>query len=85
MATASVAVREKNKLAEQMGEGKNYAAIIPVEKTLGQKFQWQPLRKWCRGNDATPHEVEAPRFGTVKFWPRNTWLAMYGIDLRKIF
>lgn len=85
MATASVAVREKNKLAERIGEGRNYAAIIPVEKKLGQKFAWQPLRKWCRDNDATPHDVQDPRFGSVKSWPRSAWLAVYGVDIRKLF
>jgi len=85
MATASAAVRAKNKLAERVGEGKNYAAIIPVEKKLGQKFKWQPLRKWCRENDVTPHDVEDPRFGSVKSWPRGAWLAVYGVDLRKLF
>lgn len=85
MATASAAVRAKNKLAERVGEGKNYAAIIPVEKKLNQKFKWQPLRKWCRENDAEPHEVEDPRFGSVKSWPRAAWLAVYGVDLRKLF
>lgn len=85
MATASAAVRAKNKLAERVGEGRNYAAIIPVEKKLGRKFQWQPLRKWCRENDATPHDVEDPRFGSVKSWPSAAWLAVYGVDLRKLF
>lgn len=85
MATASVAVREKNKLAERLGEGKSYAAIIPVEKKTGEKFKWQPLRKWCRENDALPHDVEDPRFGTVKSWPRDAWMAVYGVDLRKLF
>lgn len=85
MATASAAVRAKNKLAERVGEGKNYAAIIPVEKKLGQKFKWQPLRKWCRDNDVSPHDVDDPRFGSVKYWPRAAWLAVYGVDLRKIF
>lgn len=85
MATASAAVRAKNKLAERVGEGKNFAAIIPVEKKLGKKFKWQPLRKWCRENDATPHDVDDPRFGSVKSWPRAAWLAVYGVDLRKIF
>ncbi|MCS4318938.1 MULTISPECIES: ORF6N domain-containing protein [Serratia] len=85
MATASVAVREKNKLAERLGEGKNYAAIIPVEKKTGEKFKWQPLRKWCRENGALPHDVEDPRFGSVKSWPRDAWMAVYGVDLRKLF
>lgn len=85
MTTASIAVREKNKLAERIGEGKNYAAIIPVEKKLGKKFPWQALRKWCRDNDAIPHDVQDPRFGSVKSWPRAAWLAVYGVDLRKLF
>ena len=85
MATASAAVRAKNKLAERVGEGKNYAAIIPVEKRLNQKFKWQPLRKWCRENGVEPHEVDDPRFGTVKSWPREAWLAVHGVDLRKLF
>ncbi|MEP9151518.1 ORF6N domain-containing protein [Enterobacter cloacae] len=85
MATASAAVRAKNKMAERVGEGKNYAAIIPVEKKLGKKFKWQPLRKWCRENDVTPHDVEDPRFGSVKSWPRAAWLAVYDVDLRKLF
>lgn len=85
MATASAAVRAKNKMAERVGEGKNYAAIIPVEKKLGKKFKWQPLRKWCRENDVTPHDVDDPRFGSVKSWPRAAWLAVYDVDLRKLF
>ncbi|EKN3396338.1 ORF6N domain-containing protein [Yersinia enterocolitica] len=85
MATASVAVREKNKLAERLGESKKHAAIIPVEKKVGLEFKWQPLRKWCRENGVEPHEVEDKRFGTVKSWPRAAWLAVYGVDLRKIF
>ncbi|HEN3447702.1 TPA: ORF6N domain-containing protein [Yersinia enterocolitica] len=85
MATASVAVREKNKLAERLGESKKHAAIIPVEKRTGIEFKWQPLRKWCRENGVEPHEVEDKRFGTVKSWPRAAWLAVYGVDLRKIF
>ncbi|QKJ16603.1 ORF6N domain-containing protein [Yersinia kristensenii] len=85
MATASVAVREKNKLAERLGESKKHAAIIPVEKKMGLEFKWQPLRKWCRENGVEPHEVEDKRFGTVKSWPRAAWMAVYGVDLRKIF
>ncbi|WP_369115056.1 ORF6N domain-containing protein [Edwardsiella tarda] len=85
MATASAAVRAKNKLAERIGESKKYAAIIPVEKKIGQKFKWQPLRKWCRENGVTPREVEDPRFGTVKSWPREAWVAVYGVDLKNLF
>lgn len=85
MATASAAVREKNKLAEKIGESKKHAAIIPVEKKTGKEFKWQPLRKWCREHGVLPKEVEDKRFGTVKSWPRDAWLAVYGVDLKKVF
>ena len=85
MATASAAVRQKNALAEKIGESKKHAAIIPVEKKTEREFKWQPLRKWCRDNGVEPHEVEDKRFGTVKSWPRDAWLAVYGVDLRKLF
>ncbi|AXW87831.1 antirepressor [Lonsdalea britannica] len=85
MATASVATREKNRLAERLGEGKNYAAIIPVEKKTGREFKWQPLRKWCRDSGVEPKEVDDKRFGTVKSWPRDAWMAVYGIDIKKLF
>lgn len=85
MATASAAVREKNKLAEKIGESKKHAAIIPVEKKTGKEFKWQPLRKWCREHGVSPKEVEDKRFGTVKSWPRDAWLAVYGVELRNLF
>lgn len=85
MATASAAVREKNKLAEKIGESKKHAAIIPVEKKTGKEFKWQPLRKWCHEHGVSPKEVEDKRFGTVKSWPRDAWLAVYGVELRKLF
>lgn len=85
MATASAEKRKANALAERIGESKKFAAIIPVEKKLNQKFKWQPLRKWCQENGVKPHEVDDPRFGSVKSWPREAWLAVHGVDLRKLF
>lgn len=85
MATASAEKRKANALAEKLGESKKFAAIIPVEKKLNQKFKWQPLRKWCRDNGVEPHVVEDPRFGSVKSWPREAWLAVHGVDIRKLF
>lgn len=85
MATASIEKRKANALAEKLGESKKHAAIIPVEKKTGKEFKWQPLRKWCREHGLIPHEVEDKRFGTVKSWPRDAWLAVYGVELRKLF
>lgn len=85
MATASAAVREKNKLAETVGACRKHATITAVENKTGNEYKWQGLRKWCRENDAVPLEVEDKRFGMVKSWPREAWLAVYGVDLRKLF
>ncbi|SUW64322.1 Uncharacterized phage-encoded protein [Buttiauxella agrestis] len=85
MATASAAVREKNKLAETVGACRKHATITAVENKTGNEYKWQGLRKWCRENDAMPLEVEDKRFGMVKSWPRDAWLAVYELDLRKIF
>lgn len=85
MATASAAVREKNKLAETVGACKKHATITAVENKTGNEYKWQGLRKWCRENGAQPLEVEDKRFGMVKSWPRDAWLAVYELDLRKIF
>lgn len=85
MATASVEKRRANALAEKIGESKKHAAIIPVEKKTDLEFKWQPLRKWCRENGMVPREVEDKRYGSVKSWPREAWLAVYGVDLRKLF
>lgn len=85
MATASTAVREKNKLAETVGACRKHATVTAVENKTGSEYKWQGLRKWCRENGLSPLEVEDKRFGSVKSWPRDAWLAVHGVDLRKIF
>lgn len=77
--------RRANALAEKIGESKKHAAIIPVEKKTDREFKWQPLRKWCREHGIEPKAVEDKRFGSVKSWPREAWLAVYGVDLKKLF
>jgi hypothetical protein len=84
MATASAAVRERNKLAEKLGESKNRATILAVERLMGKKYQWHPLKKWCIENKTEPHLVHDDRYGTVKSWPAGAWLSAYGIDLSKL-
>ncbi|WP_340608092.1 ORF6N domain-containing protein [Xenorhabdus bharatensis] len=84
MATASAAVREKNKLAERLGESKNRATVLAVERATERKFQWQPLKKWCKENNMEPHTVPDERFGKVRSWPAAAWLAVYDIDLSKL-
>ncbi len=84
MARASVAIRERNKLAEKLGESQKHATVKAVERLTGVEYEWRPLRKWCKDNDHIPVDVPDPRFGVVKSWPREAWLAVHGVELQGI-
>lgn len=85
MATASKAVREKNRLAEKLGESKKHATVLAVEKKLNKKFKWQPLKKWCKENDTEIHTVHDDRYGTANSYPSGAWKSAYDVDLDKLF
>ncbi|MBF0693381.1 ORF6N domain-containing protein [Providencia alcalifaciens] len=85
MATASKAVREKNRLAEKLGESKKHATILAVEKKLDKKFKWQPLKKWCKENKAEIPTVHDDRYGTANSYPAEAWKSAYGVELTKLF
>ncbi|CRL45105.1 hypothetical protein SGGMMB4_02639 [Sodalis glossinidius str. 'morsitans'] len=66
MATASVAVRERNKLAARLGECFEHSTVLAVKNRTGIEYPWRPLRQWC-----VEHEVEAitvpnARYGAVR-------------------
>ncbi|HEJ9554087.1 TPA: ORF6N domain-containing protein [Proteus mirabilis] len=85
MATASKAVREKNRLAEKLGESKKHATVLAVEKKLNKKFKWQPLKKWCKENDTEIPTVHDERYGTANSYPSGAWKYAYDVDLAKLF
>ncbi|WP_109393641.1 ORF6N domain-containing protein [Proteus terrae] len=85
MATASKAVREKNRLAEKLGESKKHATVLAVEKKLNKKFKWQPLKKWCKENDTEIPTVHDDRYGTANSYPSGAWKSAYDVDLAKLF
>ena len=85
MATASAAVRETNKLKEQLGFCSKQATVIAVENATRQKFNWTKLKAWCKQNNTQPVSVPDARFGEAKAWPAGAWLDCYGIDLTKLF
>lgn len=84
MARASAAVRERNKLADRLGESQKHATVKAVERFTGIEYSWRPLRKWCQVNGNNPVNVPDPRFGQVKAWPREAWLAVHCVELRDI-
>ncbi|WP_406706880.1 ORF6N domain-containing protein [Sodalis sp.] len=84
MAKASAAVRERNKLAEKLGECTKHATIVAVMNKTGKEYPWRPLRQWCLEHGGEIIRVPDARYGTVNSWPAEAWKAVHEIDLRKL-
>lgn len=86
MATASAAVREANRLRDELGFSARHATILKVETALKRSFSYVNLRRWCKANGVTPRVVPDKRYdGGVKAWPAAAWAAVYQIDLAVLF
>lgn len=85
MATASVAVRQKNALADKLGECAKHATIKAVERVTGTKYSPYPMRKWCKENGLSAKDVPDETYGTVKSWPAEAWKTVNDIHLKKLF
>ncbi|WP_349573139.1 BRO-N domain-containing protein [Azotobacter salinestris] len=88
MAKASSAVREVNRLKEELGRNQKHATIISVERAVGEKLPkntYVALRRWCKANGVEPVEVVDERYGSVKAWPAAAWMEAHCIDLRTLF
>ncbi|ECC3818604.1 ORF6N domain-containing protein [Salmonella enterica subsp. enterica] len=82
----SAATRRCRDLEERLGESEKHAMITRVEKATGKKgkYNYVLLRRWCRENGMHPRDVPDERYGSVKSWPAEAWLAVYGTDLKKL-
>lgn len=85
MATASAAKKESSALKEQLGFCANFATVTAVQNATGEKFDWLPLRRWCKEHHYTPTDVQDKRYGTVKAWPAGAWANVFGVDLMDLF
>ncbi|WP_440863241.1 ORF6N domain-containing protein [Symbiopectobacterium purcellii] len=85
MATASVAVRERNKLAARLGECTKHATVLAVMNKTGKEYPWRPLRKWCAEHDVSVIRVPDARYGIVNAWPAKAWITVHGINLPELF
>ncbi|CAK8742585.1 hypothetical protein SODG_005842 [Sodalis praecaptivus] len=85
MATASVAVRERNKLAARLGECTRHATVLAVMNKTGKEYPWRPLRKWCAEHDVAVIHVPDARYGSVNSWPAEAWITVHGINLPELF
>jgi len=85
MATASAAKKESSALKEQLGFGANFATVTAVQNATGNKFDWLPLRRWCKTHATPANDVQDKRYGTVKAWPAGAWANVFGVDLMDLF
>ncbi|MCC8366523.1 ORF6N domain-containing protein [Xenorhabdus sp. PB61.4] len=81
----SAATRKCRELEERLGESTKHSTITSVFRATEKEYKYAPLRKWCRENNMEATDVPDPRYGSVKSWPAEAWLAVYGIDLKKLF
>ena len=77
--------RKCNVLSERLGESTKHATVTAVLNATGTEYKWAPLRKWCRANNMEAKFVADERWGSVKSWPAEAWLAEYGVILRNLF
>ncbi|NMZ40418.1 Rha family transcriptional regulator [Pseudomonas proteolytica] len=88
MATASAAVRQAQKLKQELGLGTRQASVVAVEKITGRKFGisgYVPLRRWCKDHGITATKVLHPTFGTVRSWPAGAWMDVYQVNIAELF
>ncbi|CAK8740311.1 hypothetical protein SODG_003754 [Sodalis praecaptivus] len=85
MAKASAAVRERNKLAEKLGECTKHATIVAVMNKTGKEYPWRPLRQWCLEHGGKIIRVPDARYGSVKSWPAEAWMAVHSVNLHELF
>ncbi|WP_447896736.1 hypothetical protein [Stenotrophomonas acidaminiphila] len=88
MARASAAVREANRLRDELGRNSRHATVIAVEKAIGTKFAknaYVGLRAWSKANGVGAVDVMDERYGSVKAWPAGAWLSVYDIDIGALF
>ena len=85
MATASSAVRERNKTLKELGRAKTTATIRAVNKATGGDYQFKLLKDWCNFTEVQIDRVPDPLYGEVNTYPAAAWRAVYGIDLAKVF
>jgi len=85
MNTASQAIKKANKLEAELGRCTSNATVVAVNNLTGKKYEWLPLRKWCKAQGIKAIEVVDARYGLVKAWPSAAWSAVFGIDLTVLF
>lgn len=85
MATASAKSREVARLKHELGRNQVHATVKAVEKVTRRKFEWRPLKAYCKDHTLDARKVVDEQYGSVNAWPAIAWRDVYGIDLDELF
>ena len=81
MATASVAVKQANKLQIELDRSKEYCTIRRMTMlTHGQTFSFKLLRDASNEMNIPAIDIYDANYGTVKAYHKDVWLEVYGLD-----
>ena len=81
MATASVAVKQANKLQIELDRSKEYCTIKRMTMlTHGQTFSFKLLRDASNEMNIPAIDIYDANYGTVKAYHKDVWLEVYGLD-----
>ena len=81
MATASVAVKQANKLQIELDRSKEYCTIKRMTiLTHGQTFSFKLLRDASNEMNIPAIDIYDANYGTVKAYHKDVWLEVYGLD-----
>jgi prophage antirepressor-like protein len=82
MATASVAVREKNRLEIQLDKSMQYCTVKRMSMIHhGQKFNWRVLKDTSIAMEIPAIDVFDQNYGTVKGYHVDVWLEAYAVSI----
>lgn len=85
MATASVAVREANKLKIELDKSKEYCTIKRMSLlTHGLKFSYKILRDVSATLNIRPIDVYDANYGSVKAYHKKVWKEAYQLSLNDL-
>lgn len=85
MATASAKSREVARLKHELGRNQVHATVKAVENVTRRKFEWRPLKAYCKDHTLDARKVVDEQYGSVNAWPAIAWRDVYGIDLDGLF
>ena len=88
MVTASIAMRECEKLRQELGESTKFASILRVSialKVPEKNFSCHALKRECKDLGLEWQRIPDPRFAYALAYPAKAWKNIYGVDIEKLF